>query len=173
MKTLIFLLVVAFLLAVYAVYSLLTFKMKVKQYGQRLRNFYVFSEYPDDRTLVLRKKDHERWIERSGNQSGVKVVIIPYQDKDNPLESWEEYLVRRKEEQEADMIIRDNEIERKKGRDFFLSEVHQQDQKLDADLVDTLENITNAWDNVSAGTRRITDRLAAEVRRAKRRLQQH
>jgi hypothetical protein len=173
MKTLIFLLVVAFLLAVYAVYSLLTFKMKVKQYGQRLRNFYVFSEYPDDRTLVLRKKDHERWIERSGNQSGVKVVIIPYQDKDNPLESWEEYLVRRKEEQEADMIIRDNEIERKKGRDFFLSEVHQQDQKLDADLVDTLESITNAWNKLSSGTKDIADRLAAEVRRAKRRLQQH
>ncbi len=173
MKTLIFLLVVAFLLAVYAVYSLVQFKINVKQYGQRLRNFYVFSDYPDDRTLVLRKKDHERWIERSGNQSGVKVIIIPYRDKNNPLESWEEYLVRRKEEQEADMIVRDNEIERKKGRDFFLSEVHQQDQKLDADLVDTLENITNNWNNFFERTRGIADRLAAQVRRTKRRLQQH
>ncbi len=101
------------------------------------------------------------------------MVIIPYRDKNNPLESWEEYIIRRKEEQNADMIVRDNEIERKKGRDFFLSEVHQQDQKLDADLVDTLENITNAWDKLSAGARGIADRLAAQVRRTKRRLQQH
>jgi hypothetical protein len=170
MKTLIFLLMVALLLAVYTVYSLLKFKIKVKQYGQRLRNFYVFSEYPDDRTLVVRAKDHQRWIERSRNESGVKAVIIPYRDKNNPLESWEEYLVRRKEEQNADMIVRDNEIERKKGRDFFLSEVHQQDQNLDADLVDTLESVVNTWNNASARISATREYLGALRRRVTKHL---
>lgn len=99
---------------------------KLHYYGRLLTDLYVYSETPDDRTLLLRADEHRHWLEKAGNQSGVQVHIIPYRDKDNPTESWEEYQTRKAEIIRQCETARHNFIEEAEGREFYLRQVHQQ-----------------------------------------------
>ena len=102
------------------------YRLKLEYYGDRLENFYVWQQSPSDKKVIIRAKEHERWLKLSGNNVGVRVVTIFYQDSLNPNEEFEEYLERVKQTIALDRAVRHQEIEKKLGRDYYLREVHGQ-----------------------------------------------
>lgn len=102
------------------------YRLKLEYYGDRLENFYVWQQSPTDKKVVVRAQKHEHWLKLSGNDVGVRVVTIFYQDSLNPNEEYEEYLERVKETIALDRAVRHQEIEQKLGRDYYLREVHGQ-----------------------------------------------
>lgn len=105
---------------------LLWYRHTIKWYGRRLLNIYVFSENENDKHVYKRAKKHRKWLEKSGNEKDVQVVIILFRDKDNPTESWDEYQVRKVERIKILEIERHNDIQNGENREYYLKEVHGQ-----------------------------------------------
>lgn len=102
------------------------YRSKLRYYGKRLENFYVFQQSPTDKKVVIRAREHERWIRLSGNTMDVRVLTIFFQDAHNPSETWEEYTERVAATIANDRMLRHTEIETTQGRDYYLREMHGQ-----------------------------------------------
>ena len=99
---------------------------KIKRYGRRLENIYEWQRKIDDKEVILRADKHRHWLQLSGNQMGVQVVTIIFQDSHNPSETWEEYLDRVSATIANDRTLRHMEIEASQGREYYLREMHGQ-----------------------------------------------
>ena len=163
MKSLIFASFILLLCLIRAIHLLIIYKINMRKYGKQLRHLYEHSLYENDLEVRKRALEHEKWLERSGNESGVKVRIILYRDKVNPLETWEEFKERLHAEMKADMILRDEAIEAMKntkekrtGREFYLEEVHGQYADQEPDFIDHINNFKSRINGIRISAQKLS-----------------
>lgn len=103
------------------------YRKKLSWYGDRIENIYEFQQSPTDKGVIERAKEHDKWIELSGNEMDVKVVCFFFQDSLNPSETWDDYMHTRVPAGiAADRQIRHQHIEKEYGREYYLREMHGQ-----------------------------------------------
>jgi hypothetical protein len=107
-------------------YTRMSYRRKLRHYGNRLENIYEWQQSSKDKRVVVRAQKHEEWLQLSGNKMDVRVLKIFYQDTHNPSETWEEYTDRVAATIANDRILRHQEIESSQGRDYYLREMHGQ-----------------------------------------------
>lgn len=74
---------------------------KLKRYAEQLKNIYVFSNYPYDKTVKARADEHREWLKKANNPWRVKVVEIIHGDIDtggHPMEEFETDFQERKKQ---------------------------------------------------------------------------
>jgi len=71
--------------------------LTLRQLAQQKDNIYIYSEWAGDTSVYKRAEEMRRLLKESGNQLGVEVHEIYYQDYCAPTETWDEFLVRRYE----------------------------------------------------------------------------
>lgn len=86
-----FLLFLAF--ATLVVVAIITGKYLAKRayYARLLIDIIESCKSLEDEEVIQRVEQHRWWIEHAGNQSGVRVHYLLFQDEDHPSESWEAY----------------------------------------------------------------------------------
>lgn len=112
------------------------FKVKLKKYGSMFENIYEYQKAPTDKQVLLRVEKHKKWLRLSKNKMNVQVRMGFFRDSRNPNESWEEYELRRDEEIAEDRKKRHKKLEKKHGRNFYLTDLHGQKTK---------ETFTGTW----------------------------
>lgn len=95
----------------------LEYLKKLKRYAEQLKNIYVYSNYPFDKTVTSRADEHREWLRKANNPWKVKVVEIIHGDIDtggHPMEDFETDFQERKKQ-----VIWDHS----KERSIYLREV--------------------------------------------------
>lgn len=93
-----------------------------------LENIYVCQQSETDKKVMVRAEEHQRLILLSGNEMGIEVKTIFFQDAANCNETWEEYIDRRDAFIANDRILRHQELESTQGRSYYLKELHGQQE---------------------------------------------
>lgn len=113
-------------IVIYLLYKWAEIKYILSQYERCLENIYERSLHENDDQVRARVEQHEEWLRRSENPYGVEVVYTLFRDKDNPLETWEEYEARDLAKRKEDMRKRHNTIITKYKRVNYMEQIHGQ-----------------------------------------------